>query len=295
MNESIVSCHSSGTLTVCKTVADLKAELRERKVQNKTIGLVPTMGALHEGHLSLINIARENADEVVVSIFVNPAQFGPGEDFESYPRNLESDLEACAEAGVNIVFAPDRNELYSEKNNFKIEIESLNKYMCGGSRPGFFEGVILIVNKLFNIVEPDIAVFGQKDIQQVQIIKQMVKEFNHGVRILICPIQRANDGLALSSRNAYLTDEQRITAPGLFRSLQYVKTQITEGVHTPELLIKHQKSELEAKGFVIDYFNVYSLKKLGPVDTLKKDETYIIAGAVYLGKTRLIDNILIEL
>lgn len=294
MNESIVSYHSSGTLTVCKTVAELKAELRERKVQNKTIGLVPTMGALHKGHLSLINMARENADEVVVSIFVNPAQFGPNEDFDSYPRTMDSDLDACADAGVSIVFAPERNELYSERSYFKIEIESLNKYMCGGSRPGFFEGIILIVNKLFNIVEPDIAVFGQKDIQQVQIIKQMVKEFNHDVKILTCPIQRANDGLALSSRNAYLTDEQRVTAPGLYRSLQYVKSQITAGVHTPDLMIKHQKNELEAKGFKIDYFNVYSLNKLEPVYTLKKGETYIIAGAVYLGKTRLIDNILIE-
>lgn len=295
MSESIVSYHSSNTLTVCKTVAELKAELRARKAAGKTIGLVPTMGALHKGHLSLIDKAKENADEAVVSIFVNPAQFGPGEDFENYPRNLESDIETCTEAGVTIVFAPDRNELYSDTNYFKIEIESLNKYMCGGSRPGFFGGVILIVNKLFNIIEPDIAVFGQKDIQQVQIIKQMVKEFNHNVKILTCPILRANDGLALSSRNAYLTDGQRIIAPGLFRSLQYAKTQITAGVHTPELMIKHQKSEMEAKGFEIDYFNVYSLKKLEPVEILKKGETYVIAGAVYLGKTRLIDNILIEL
>jgi len=295
MSESIVSQNSSGTLTVCKTVAELHAKLREQKARGKTIGLVPTMGALHEGHLSLIEVAKEKTDEVVVSIFVNPTQFGPNEDFDSYPRNLDSDLEACAGAGVSIVFAPERNELYSDTNYFKIEIESLSNHMCGGSRPGFFEGIILIVNKLFNIIEPDIAVFGQKDIQQVQIIKQMVKEFNHGIGIEICPIQRANDGLALSSRNVYLNGEQRILAPGLYRSLQYIKAQINSGVHSPELMIKHQKSELEAKGFEIDYLDLYTTEKLEPVDTLKKGETYIIAGAVYLGKTRLIDNILIEL
>ncbi len=295
MSESIVSCHTSGTLTLCKTITELRAELDKYRALGNTIGLVPTMGALHEGHLSLIELAKKNADVVIVSIFVNPTQFGPNEDFESYPRRLESDLEACDEAGVNIVFAPEREELYRETGYFRIEIESLNKNMCGGSRPGFFEGVILIVNKLFNIAEPDIAVFGQKDIQQVQIIKQMVKEFNHNVKILTCPIRRANDGLALSSRNAYLTDEQRIIAPGLYRSLQYLQNQIISGVKTPQLLFKHQESELEAKGFKIDYLDVFSIKTLEPVLTLQKDETYIIAGAVYLGKTRLIDNILIEL
>jgi len=295
MSETIVSHRASEILVVCKTVFDLNAELRKRKAAGNTIGLIPTMGALHQGHLSLIEIAKEKSDVTVVSIFVNPTQFGPNEDFDSYPRNLEKDVEACIEAGVDIVFAPDRNELYNEANYFRIEIDSLNKHMCGGSRPGFFEGVLLIVNKLFNIIEPDIAVFGQKDIQQVQIIKKMVKEFNHGVQIETCPIRRANDGLALSSRNTYLNKEQRVIAPGLYRSLQYIKSQIYSGVHSPNLMIEHQKSELEAKGFNIDYLGLYNLETLEPVSELEKNNTYIIAGAVYLGNTRLIDNILIKI
>lgn len=293
MSESIVTGRASDTLVICKTVAELKAELRKRKTDGKTIGLVPTMGALHQGHLSLIDITKEKSDITVVSIFVNPAQFGPNEDFESYPRNLEKDIEACAAAGVDVVFAPGQNELYDTTNYFRIEIDILNNYMCGGSRPGFFEGVLLIVNKLFNIVEPEIAVFGQKDIQQVQIIKQMVKEFNHGIQIEICPIRRANDGLALSSRNAYLDKGQRVIAPGLYRSLQFLKSQIESGVHSPKLMIGHQKSELEAKGFEIDYLGLYTLDTLEPVAALEKSNTYIIAVAAYLGKTRLIDNILI--
>ena len=293
MCESIVTDRTAETLVTCKTVTELKAELRKRKADGNTIGLVPTMGALHQGHLSLIDIAKEKSDVTVVSIFVNPTQFGPNEDFESYPRNLEKDIKDCEGAGVDIVFAPARNELYESPSYFKIEIDTLNNHMCGGSRPGFFEGVLLVVNKLFNIVEPDIAVFGQKDIQQVQIIKQLVKEFNHGVQIEMCPIRRANDGLALSSRNAYLSKGQRVIAPGLYRSLQYLKSQIEAGVHTPKLMVSHQKSELEAKGFVIDYLGIYTLDTLKPVASLEKNNAYIIAGAAYLGKTRLIDNILI--
>lgn len=293
MSESIATPRTSETLVVCKTISELRAELRKLKADGNTIGLVPTMGALHQGHLSLIDIASEKSDVTVVSIFVNPTQFGPNEDFESYPRNLEKDLETCAGAGVEIVFAPNSNELYDSSSYFKIEIDSLNNYMCGGSRPGFFEGVLLVVNKLFNIVEPDIAVFGQKDIQQVQIIKQMVKEFNHGIHIETCPIHRADDGLALSSRNAYLDKEQRVIAPGLFRSLQFIKSQIESGVRTPKLMVDHQKSELEAKGFEIDYLGLYTLDTLEPAAELEKSKTYVIAGAAYLGKTRLIDNILI--
>ncbi len=167
--------------------------------------------------------------------------------------------------------------------------------MCGKSRPGFFEGILLIVNKLFNIITPDVALFGQKDLQQFQIIKQMVHEFNHDVELIMGEIVRANDGLALSSRNEYLTDNERKTAPGLYRALKYIKKQIDNGVTTPSLLVEHQKSELEAKGFKIDYLGLFSLATLHPVNTLNEDESYILAGAVWLGKTRLIDNILIEL
>lgn len=299
MSKDSASQNIADTATVCKTIKELRNTLRRARSQNSetttTIGFVPTMGALHEGHLSLIDIAREKADIVVVSIFVNPTQFGPNEDFESYPRQLRNDVAACETAGVDIVFAPERDEMYDEKRYLHIEIDTLNEHMCGTSRPGFFEGILLVVNKLFNLIEPDFAVFGLKDIQQVQIIKQMVREFNHGVEIVGAPIVRANDGLALSSRNAYLSPEERTTAPGLYRSLQYIEQNIKSGVTEPSLLIEHQKDELEAKGFKIDYLNVFSDKTLSPVTTLSNGERYILAGAAYLGKTRLIDNILIEL
>ncbi len=297
MSKDSVSPDLTETVSVCKTIDELRGALSAVRQHNSdsTIGFVPTMGALHEGHLSLIDIAQQKADIVVVSIFVNPTQFGPNEDFQSYPRQLQEDVAACEKAGVDIVFAPDRDEMYDDTRYLKIEIDTLNVHMCGASRPGFFEGILLVVNKLFNLIEPDFAVFGLKDIQQVQIIKQMVREFNHGVEIVGAPIVRANDGLALSSRNAYLSPEERTTAPSLYRSLQYIEQNITSGVTEPSLLIEHQKDELEAKGFKIDYLNVFSDKTLSPVTTLSSGERYILAGAAYLGKTRLIDNILIEL
>lgn len=281
-------------MIVCSSIEDVREQIRALKDQGKKIGFVPTMGALHSGHLSLINLAHQHADEVVVSIFVNPEQFAPNEDFESYPRDLDSDLEKCRNENVSVVFTPSEDDLYNEKKYLSIKIDHLNDHMCGKSRPGFFEGVLLVVNKLFNIVEPHVAVFGQKDIQQLVILRQMVSEFNHNLDLIMGPIERANDGLALSSRNAYLNDKQRVAAPGLFRALSYIKDQINGGVDTPALLIDHQKSELEAKGFKIDYLNVFSHTTLQPVKTLVKNERYILAGAVWLGETRLIDNILIE-
>lgn len=252
------------------------------------------MGALHTGHTDLFNRARDHSDAIVVSIFVNPTQFGPNEDFDTYPRQLEKDLEKCKSFGIDIVFAPERDEMYGD-SKLSIQIDSLNRHMCGASRPGFFEGVLLVVNKLFNIIEPDIAVFGQKDIQQFQIIQQMNSEFNHGINLIMAPIVRANDGLALSSRNAYLSDKERVLAPGLYRSLQYIQKKIEGGVDTPGLLLEHQLSELEAKGFKIDYLNVFLRTTLQPVQTLEEEKSYIIAVAAYVGSTRLIDNILIEL
>lgn len=252
------------------------------------------MGALHSGHTDLFKKARDHSDVVVVSIFVNPTQFGPNEDFDTYPRQLQKDLETCKSFGIDIVFVPERDEMYGDRE-LSIQIYSLNRHMCGASRPGFFEGVLLVVNKLFNIIRPDIAVFGQKDIQQIQIIGQMISEFNHGINLIMAPIVRANDGLALSSRNAYLNNEERVLAPGLYRSLQYIQKKIEEGVDTPGLLLQHQKSELEAKGFKIDYLNVFHRTTLQPIETLERDNRYIIAVAAYVGSTRLIDNILIEL
>lgn len=191
-------------------IQEIRNEVAELKSQGKTIAFVPTMGALHQGHLSLIRLAQQKADEVVVSIYVNPEQFGPNEDFEDYPRQLQEDLAACEAEGVSLVFIPNDEIMYGSGEKYlSIKLERLNVHMDGGSRPGFFEGIVLVVNKFFNIIEPDVAIFGQKDIQQFQILKQMVHEFNHNVEMIAAPIARANDGLALSSRNAYLSDQQR--------------------------------------------------------------------------------------
>ncbi len=276
------------------SIPEIRQKVRALKQEGKSVAFVPTMGALHEGHLSLFRLAKEHADEVVVSIYVNPEQFAPDEDFEEYPRALDDDLKKCEEEGMAAVFAPSDKIMYPGEQFLSIEIDELNEYMDGSSRPGFFEGILLVVNKLFNIIDPDIAVFGQKDVQQFRILQTMVDEFNHDVELLMGPIKRANDGLALSSRNAYLNDEQRKLAPGLYRSLRYVAKQIDDGAKNVDLLVEHQKNELEAKGFKIDYLNVFSFEKMMPVQDLKKDSKYILAGAVYLGETRLIDNLIIE-
>lgn len=283
-------------MTTFSQIGPLREHLKKLKQDGRTIGFVPTMGALHEGHLSLIRLAQEHADAVVVSIYVNPEQFGPDEDFEEYPRQLQDDAQKCEEMGVDAIFAPTDQVMYdTDKKYLRIEVDELNEHMDGGSRPGFFEGILLVVNKFFNIIEPDVAVFGQKDIQQYRILEQMVREFKHDIMMVMGPIVRANDGLALSSRNRYLDDHQRKNAPGLYRSLQYLKKNIEDGAKNFDLLLSHQKSELEAKGFKIDYLNLFSFGKMKPVDEVSKGHTYVLAGAVYLGETRLIDNMIIEL
>lgn len=276
-----------------KNISDVRAEVQSLKDEGRSVALVPTMGAFHEGHRSLIRLAQEQADEVVVSIYVNPEQFAPDEDFDEYPRQLQGDLDQCRELGVAAVFAPTDEVIYPGNQFLSIEVEELNNHIDGGSRPGFFEGILLIVNKLFNIVEPDLAVFGQKDIQQFRILQQMVQEFNHDTSLLMGPIQRASDGLALSSRNAYLGKEQRKLAPSLYRSLQFVEKQLTNGVKRISLLLEHQRSELEEKGIEVDYFNLFSFDQLAPVERTESSEKYILAGAIYIGDTRLIDNCII--
>lgn len=282
-------------MKVAETIEAVRSEIKALRADAHSIAFVPTMGALHDGHLSLIREAKKHADAVVVSIYVNPEQFGPNEDFESYPRQVNADLELCKREGVAVVFTPSDYEMYGDgEKKFTIHIHQMNQYLDGGSRPGFFEGIVLVVNKLFNIIEPDAAVFGQKDIQQFLILSRMVKEFNHDVKMIVAPIKRADDGLALSSRNAYLSKEERIVAPGLYRSLKYIEKQIKKGVDSPALLLEHQREELKAKGFKNDYLDVFSAETLEPVKQLQKGKTYILAGAVYLGKTRLIDNIIID-
>ncbi|MFP8489538.1 pantoate--beta-alanine ligase [Gracilimonas sp. Q87] len=280
----------------CKTIEEIRKQVRHLKKEGKTVAFVPTMGALHKGHLSLIRSAKAHADEVVVSIYVNPEQFGPNEDFEDYPRQLENDIRSCENEDVTIVFTPNDEIMYGSGKKFlSIQVHELNEYMDGGSRPGFFEGIVLVVNKLFNIVEPDFAVFGQKDIQQVQIIRQMVEEFNHAVKIVTAPTERAEDGLALSSRNAYLNREQRIVAPYLYSALKRVEEKIRNGLLEPKAMLNKQQKELKAKGFENDYLNMFSYETMKPVGKLEKGKTYILAGAAYLGKTRLIDNIILDL
>lgn len=278
-----------------KTIEGIRERVKSFKKEGKAIGFVPTMGALHEGHLSLIRIAKQKTDTVVVSIYVNPRQFSPDEDFEEYPRRLEEDLELCEKEGVDLVFCPTDDIIYTPEKYLRIEIDELNDHMDGASRPGFFEGILLVVNKLFNIIEPDLAVFGQKDIQQFRILQRMVMEMNHNIELVMGPIKRANDGLALSSRNAYLNEQERVIAPGLFKSLSYLKKQIENGTQNLELLMEHQKSELEAKGFKIDYLNVFSFEEMAPVKRVEKGNKYILAGAVYLRNIRLIDNMILEL
>ncbi len=278
-----------------ETIEGIREKVSSLKKSGNTVGFVPTMGALHEGHLSLIRLALEKADEVLVSIYVNPEQFSPDEDFKDYPRQLEEDIKKCEDLGVAAVFSPTDEIMYGREKYLSIEIEELNRHMDGGSRPGFFEGILLVVNKLFNIIQPDLAVFGQKDIQQFRILQQMVREFNHDVELVMGPIIRANDGLALSSRNAYLDEEERKTAPGLYRALRFLRENIEGGVKKLDLLLSHQADELEAKGFEIDYLNLFSFDKMAPVEELREDTKYILAGAVYVGDTRLIDNMIIEL
>ncbi|MEX0894340.1 MAG: pantoate--beta-alanine ligase [Balneolaceae bacterium] len=282
-------------MLVTKSIDEIRSAVKLWKRQKLTVGFVPTMGALHEGHLALIQKARKHSDRVVVSIYVNPEQFRPDEDYEKYPRNLDDDLKLCRDYRAAAVFTPEDSVMYPKEEKYLgIGINELNSHMCGASRPGFFEGVVLVVNKLFNIIEPDLAVFGQKDIQQFRIVEEMVREFNHSTELVMGEIERANDGLALSSRNAYLSNEERLKAPSVYRALSYLEKQIHDGVDEPSLLIRHQQNELEAKGFKIDYLGVFSLDKLQPVEKLENKGNYIIAAAVYLGETRLIDNILIE-
>lgn len=282
-------------MTTFSQIYTLRDYIKQHKRAGKTIGFVPTMGALHKGHLSLIDLAKEHADEVVVSIYVNPKQFGPNEDFEEYPRTKDNDLEKCEALGVSAVFAPSDAIMYADETFLNIKIEELNKYMDGRSRPGFFEGIVTVVNKLFNIISPDIAVFGQKDIQQFRILQRMVDEFNHDVKLIMGPIIRANDGLALSSRNQYLSAKQRKIAPGLYRAIDYIKQQMLHGVNNPQMLLNHQKAELEAKGVKIDYLDTFSFGNMAPVKEVKEGQKYILAGAVYLGETRLIDNMIFEI
>ena len=276
------------------TVNAMQDWCKEQKSGGKTIGLVPTMGYLHQGHMALVREARRSCDIVVVSIFVNPIQFGAGEDFEDYPRDLEKDSQLLEQEAVDVIFAPSIKEMYPSNYGSFVEVEAeMTKKLCGQSRPGHFRGVTTVVSKLFHICSPDFAFFGQKDAQQVMIIEKMVKELNFPLSIVRVPIVREIDGLALSSRNVYLNEEQRAQALVLNRSLQAARELIESGEknvkQVKKLLEKVIKSSPEAN---IVYIEIYDANDLADIEEIK--DRALIALAVKFGTTRLIDNLIVE-
>ena len=271
-----------------KTIVDLCDELTETRKLKKKISLVPTMGNIHEGHLSLIKNAQKQSDYVVVSIFVNPTQFVAGEDFNKYPRTLDSDIELISKLNVNLVFIPEAIELYPINNKISTEVSipELESIYCGEHRPGHFRGVATIVSKLFNIVQPDIAIFGEKDYQQLLIIRSLVKNLFLPIEIISLPTVREASGLAMSSRNNYLTEPERQKAPMLYECIKTTVNLIINGAKDYEKLEREAKLFLEKAGFKIEYYNICDSETLGPV----QGKILVVLVAVWLGKTRLIDN-----
>ena len=278
---------------VAATVAEVRRAVADARRRGLTVGLVPTMGALHAGHASLIRAARAETGFVVVSIFVNPTQFGPNEDFNRYPRPLEQDLEACGREGVDLAFVPAAAAVYPPGFRTFVEVHGFQDVLCGASRPGHFRGVATVVLKLFNIVQPDVAYFGQKDAQQARLIRQMVRDLDVPVEVRICPIVRAPDGLALSSRNEYLDPEQRRHATVLHRALAEARARVESGERDAAAVRRALAERLaSAPGAVVDYATVVDYDTLQPVERLRGQ--VLIAVAVKFGGTRLIDNVIVE-
>lgn len=282
-------------MKLCQTVAELREEIALAKVTSKSIGLVPTMGALHEGHGSLISAARKENELVVVSVFVNPTQFGPGEDLDAYPRTLEADCILAEKMGADIVFAPSPKEMYPGEEMTWIEVTGgITEVLCGRSRPSHFRGVTTVVGKLFNLAQPDRAYFGQKDAQQVQVIKRMVKDLFFNLQLRIMPIVREADGLAKSSRNTYLSATERNAGLVLSKSLKQAEAMFRQGERDSEKLVAETKAMIAAEKLSdIDYVEMYELPDLKPVKG-EMTGAYLLAVAVRLGTTRLIDNIILE-
>ncbi len=281
-------------MIVVKTKKDIRDVVSKWKQEGKSVGLVPTMGFFHEGHLSLMKESLRRTKRTVVSVFVNPTQFGPGEDFEQYPRDLDRDLHLAEKVGVHAVFAPDVEEMYRDATKTWVTVEGLSENLCGRSRPGHFTGVATVVAKLFNIVQPDVAVFGEKDFQQLQIIRQMVKDLDFPIEIVGAPIYREPDGLAMSSRNTYLSVEERKIATCLFKALQKARELVISGkAKGPKELERVIEEYILNHPFTkIDYVFIGDPDTLVPKDELKGP--LLIALAVFVGKTRLIDNMVIR-
>lgn len=273
------------------TIQGLTASLSPARAAKKMIGFVPTMGNLHEGHLTLVREAKKICDVVVVSIFVNPTQFGVGEDFDSYPRTLEQDSRLLADVGCDIIFAPSVEQMYgSQPRLTNISVGQITDDLCGKSRPGHFDGVAVVVTKLFNIVQPDYAFFGQKDYQQLAVIHQLVQDLNIPLEVIGVPIVRAQDGLALSSRNGYLTEEQRATAPKIYQLLKQAEQDLHEGKALSAVL-STISDQLTQAGFVVDYVEARQ-PNLQPIEQFTQNLVLFVAAK--LGSTRLIDNLQVE-
>ena len=273
------------------TIQGLTASLSPARAAKKMIGFVPTMGNLHEGHLTLVREAKKICDVVVVSIFVNPLQVGAGEDFDSYPRTLEQDSRLLADVGCDIIFAPSVEQMYgSQPRLTNISVGQITDDLCGKSRPGHFDGVAVVVTKLFNIVQPDYAFFGQKDYQQLAVIRQLVQDLNIPLEVIGVPIVRAQDGLALSSRNGYLTEEQRATAPKIYQLLKQAEQDLHEGKALSAVLATIS-DQLTQEGFVVDYVEARQ-PNLQPIEQFTQNLVLFVAAK--LGSTRLIDNLQVE-
>ncbi len=278
-------------MKVVDNISRMATLVKIHKKEGKSVGFVPTMGYLHEGHLSLVKTAKKHTDVVIMSIFVNPIQFGPGEDLAKYPRDLKHDEELAGSAGVDIIFYPSAKDMYPPGYCTYVNVEGLTDNLCGRSRPGHFRGVTTVVAKLFGIVKPDIAYFGQKDAQQAIIIKKMAEDLNTGVEIKVLPTVREVDGLAMSSRNMYLSASEREDASILYQSLEQAEYLIDKGERDAKKVIKAIETMIKEKtSSKIDYISIVDTKELKDVDTISGE--VLIALAVFIGKTRLIDNII---
>ncbi|MFP3851489.1 pantoate--beta-alanine ligase [Pseudomonas sp. W5-01] len=278
-------------MNTVKTVRELRAVVARARSEGKRIALVPTMGNLHSGHIALVTKAVQRADFVIASIFVNPLQFGPNEDLASYPRTLAADQEQLLQAGCHLLFTPTVDEMYPHgmADQTIVRVPVVSEGLCGGSRPGHFDGVSTVVSKLFNMVQPDIAIFGQKDFQQLAVVNALVRDLNMPIQIIGEPTVRAADGLALSSRNGYLTEAQRAAAPALYRVIKQIGTALQNGEQDHQQLIGEGVKALEAAGFRTDYLEIRNAVILRPATP--DDHDLVVLGAAFMGKTRLIDNL----
>lgn len=277
------------------TVAELRAALKKERLQDKSIVFVPTMGNLHDGHMSLIRKAKEEGEVIVSSIFVNPMQFSDQSDLERYPKTLEEDKRVLEVNGCHYLFAPDALEMYPDgkRSQTQIEVVGLSDILCGASRPGHFVGVSTVVTKLFNIVQPDCAIFGNKDFQQLKVIEDMVRDLSSNVRVIGVDTARNEDGLAMSSRNGYLTKEERDIAPTMYKTLLWAKEQVLAGSASHEDICEQAQQKLETAGFRRDYFELRAQHDLQTPS--EEEKSLVFLAAAYLGNARLIDNLRFEL